>query len=176
MQNNTGKRNPESLKWLNGIGQKKKKKKERLYKTRQARIKNGQKLTVPMEKKMRMRHAVELDRVFSIFIRNKRKRCVSCWGKNDHCWHFIRRGYRPFRRYEKNCHSQCYQCNVGKNGNYIQYTKWMIHEYGQEFVFHLIDTSNVLWSNKKQSLLFLQEKIAYYKEIVGAELIENKKT
>lgn len=66
-------RNAESLKWLNGIGRKKKAK-QWLYKTWQAREKAWQQLTQSMEAKRLSWHIVELDKRFWKFIRNRDKK------------------------------------------------------------------------------------------------------
>lgn len=39
---------------------------------------------------------------------------------------------------EEGVHGQCYSCNIGKGGHYVEYTLWMVKKYGQARVDLLI--------------------------------------
>ncbi len=48
--------------------------------------------------------------------------------------HYITRSNYKYRRDDDNCFVQCPICNVRLNGNYKQYTLYMIDKYGRERV------------------------------------------
>lgn len=84
------------------------------------------------------------DRIFSIFIRLRDCDkdgyivCPLCWAKiyrkDAQNMHFITRGCWLYRYDEINCHAGCMRCNVILNGNYIEYSLWMIDQYWLEKV------------------------------------------
>lgn len=43
---------------------------------------------------------------------------------------------------EDGCNGQCYGCNIGKGGHYVEYTIWMVKTYGQDRVDELIRESH----------------------------------
>ncbi len=68
---------------------------------------------------------------------------------------------------ERNCHSQCYGCNVMKKGNMVKYYKYMLKTYGQKVIDELeeLDTKLTflsasdyldIYENYKQKLLELK--------------------
>lgn len=68
--------------------------------------------------------------------------CVTC-GKVVACksangGHLCPRACYPLRWDERNVHCQCVHCNLYKNGAYIEYSHWFIHEYGQEMFDHYV--------------------------------------
>lgn len=82
----------------------------------------------------------ELDRVFSIFIRQRDAdkdgtvRCISCgdavhWKKSD-CGHYINRKHMATRYDEMNCNGQCRSCNRFDEGNMEGYRRGLIDKYG----------------------------------------------
>ena len=92
------------------------------------------------KKKTERQKAVEsLDKIFSEFIRRRKAvmdiaTCVTCgiakpW-KEMQCGHYISRGKFGTRWDEKNCHVQCYACNVMLHGNYPKYARYLIGTYG----------------------------------------------
>lgn len=110
----------------------------------------------------------KLDSVFSKFIRLRDSvdgyaSCVTCGGtktwKEQQCGHFFTRGRYATRWDENNCFTQDYRCNVALNGNYINYTKYMIDRFGREHVDELEKKSLTMI---KISTIELNEKIAYY--------------
>lgn len=78
----------------------------------------------------------ELDRVFSIFIRQRDGgKCYTCpfsktW-KDLQNGHFVPRQYLITRYDEVNCHSQCYACNMLYNGQPSAYAKRLEKDYGK---------------------------------------------
>lgn len=109
-----------------------------------------------------------LDAKYSLYIRNKYAEdgfvaCVSC-GKSDEIrnmqnGHYISRSYYATRWLDKNCHPQCYRCNIALHGNYVFYTKFMINTYGLEVIDELLALSKVTPRYTKQAL---QELIDQY--------------
>ena len=56
--------------------------------------------------------------------------------------HFIQGRHPSVLFDERNCHAQCYGCNVMKKGNMVKYYKFMLKTYGQEVIdeLELLDT------------------------------------
>lgn len=115
----------------------------------------------------------ELDKVFSEFIRLKsvdkygRARCVTCncvknW-KELQCGHFNKRSLSNTRYDEENNHVQCVGCNVFKNGNYPEYTKFLLDTIGEKKLLELIKRGREI---KRFTSKELYEKIIYYREKV----------
>lgn len=116
-----------------------------------------------------MKLKAELDRVFSLYIRQRGaidgyNLCVTCGKrfliKELQCGHYVSRGILATRFDEKNCHPQCMRCNVFLKGNYTEYALYLIRQYGVGFLEELDQ-------KKRQSVKFSQadykEKIEYYK-------------
>ena len=69
--------------------------------------------------------------------------CVTC-GKRSH-WkgegmqagHFISGRTLSLLFDPRNCHNQCYGCNVGQNGSYVEYFLYMEKRYGREVIDEL---------------------------------------
>ena len=67
--------------------------------------------------------------------------CVTC-GREDH-WKSLQAGhFIPGRTLsilfdERNCHAQCYGCNVGRYGNLAEYWPYMEDRYGREVIDEL---------------------------------------
>ena len=69
--------------------------------------------------------------------------CVTC-GKRSH-WkgegmqagHFIAGRTLSLLFDPRNCHTQCYGCNVGQNGSYVEYFLYMEKRYGREVIDEL---------------------------------------
>lgn len=100
-----------------------------------------------MKKFSRSKVIHKLDDVFSKYIRlrdcdkNWIVVCPLCWAKiprkKAQNMHFISRWVLKYRFDEMNCHAWCMRCNVLLNWNYIEYTLWMINQYGKEKVEHM---------------------------------------
>lgn len=99
------------------------------------------------KKPKRQKTIKELDAIFSRFIRFRdcdKKGIVTCPlcgvkipRKKAQNMHFVSRWVMKYRFDEDNCHAWCQRCNVTLNGNYIEYTLWMINQYGKEKVEHM---------------------------------------
>jgi len=96
---------------------------------------------------------------FSIFIRTRdafkttgtldKALCVTCERRYPikkigglQAGHFIQGRHPSVLFDERNCHAQCYGCNVMKKGNMVKYYKFMLKNYGQEVIdeLELLDT------------------------------------
>ena len=82
----------------------------------------------------------ELDRVFSLFIRQRYKNhnetvmCFTCgtkghWKTMD-CGHFQGRANIRTRWSELNCQVQCKRCNIFKNGEQFKFGLYLDQQYG----------------------------------------------
>ena len=91
----------------------------------------------------------KVDKLFSEYIRRRGSdwrgmaQCVTCGltkpYKEMQAGHFIP-GRHPSVVYnEKNCHVQCYGCNVGKKGNMVRYFRYMQDTYGELVISELED-------------------------------------
>ena len=130
------------------------------------------KTTKPKAKK-RSWYVNKLDKLYSEYIRlsksddNGIATCVTC-GNKAH-WkemqngHFISRGKYPTRWDVYNCHIQDYRCNVALNGNYIEYTMFMIDNYGRDFVEELKHKSI---NGEKKTTSHIQQLIDHYEKVV----------
>lgn len=128
--------------------------------------------------KSRSKLVKELDRVFSIFIRqrgmkNETNKCVCC-GKQEH-WkklqngHYCSRSNYSTRWDESNCWVCCIGCNVFKNGNYPAFTEFLLSRMGQDGLTNLIKKSKQICKITNQEI---EEKIAYYKTKI---VVDNNK-
>jgi DNA repair exonuclease SbcCD ATPase subunit len=55
---------------------------------------------------------------------------------------------------ERNCHAQCYGCNVMKKGNMVKYYKFMLKQYGQKVIDELEELDTKLPKNPRLRLRF----------------------
>jgi hypothetical protein len=106
---------------------------------------------------------------FSIYIRTRdalrttgildEALCVTCGRrypiKQLQAGHFIPGRHNSILFNEKNCHAQCYGCNVMKKGSTVQYWVFMEKEYGRKIINQLIE------EDKKTS----QGKVYIFKEL-----------
>lgn len=116
----------------------------------------------------------ELDRVFSIFIRQRDSdengyiTCVSCkkkvhWTEANNC-HFADRRHYSTRWDEENCNAGCVSCNGFNQGFHIfHYTKFLDNKYGEGTAEKLLKISMFTF---KISTKELEEKIDYYKLLI----------
>jgi len=115
----------------------------------------------------------QLDKVFSLYIRQKyaddagNVECYTCGVvkpiKNMQNAHFWSRKYLSVRWEEKNCRVCCAGCNVFLHGNYIEYTRRLLKEIGQDKFDKLELQKN---STLKADKAYLIEKIEYYNKLV----------
>lgn len=123
------------------------------------------------KKSERSRVIANLDKEFSIYIRNRKSkrgkaRCYTCgkideW-KNLQCGHFQSRKHLATRWDEINCQVQCYACNVMRYGEQFKFGLQLDSEYGD-------GTAEQLFLKAKQSTKIaiheLREKLDYYKSL-----------
>jgi len=85
-------------------------------------------------------------REFSIFIRRRDAAdgyvvCVTCWielhWKAAHAGHFVAGRGNSILFDERNCHPQCYHCNITLAGNPSAYEEFMLKRYGQNVIDEL---------------------------------------
>ena len=131
------------------------------------------------KKPKRQKTIHKLDCVFSKFIRLRdcdKKWIVTCplcgvkipYEKAQNM-HFISRWVLKYRFDENNCYAWCMRCNVILNGNYIEYTIFMINKYGKEKVEEMKNDKQPFELKTRE----LEEKIEYYKK-QNEELIRAK--
>jgi len=69
-------------------------------------------------------------------------RCVTCGRlylvKELQAGHFIDGRHNSILFDERNCHAQCFSCNIKKHGNTIPYWSFMERTYGREVIDELI--------------------------------------
>lgn len=110
----------------------------------------------------------ELDRVFSLYIRTRDEGvCCACGVKKPikqmQAGHYISRSKLATRWDEVNVHAECCACNIFKKGNYPAYTVFLEKLYGHGIVEDLVKLSN---REVHYKVCDLEEKIAYYKELL----------
>lgn len=130
----------------------------------------AKKVNTPTKKKTKAKtrswYVKELDRVFSLYVRqSKPPVCVTC-GKKDE-WqnlqngHYFSRGKYATRWDEMNCWPQCVGCNLFKSGNYTEYAFFMINTLGMDKLAALHKKSNTI---VKIPTPVIREKIEEYKQ------------
>ena len=72
----------------------------------------------------------EADTVFSLFIRQRDKHCVTCGAPATQAGHYVSRSWLGLRYNEKNVNGQCVRCNIFKKGNMDEYARFLIRKYG----------------------------------------------
>ena len=100
--------------------------------------------------------------------------CVTCgkgayWkGEGMQAGHFIAGRTLSLLFDERNCHTQCYGCNVGRNGSYVEYFIYMENRYGRKVIDELRYLKN---QSRKYSISDYEELIT---DLEGKlSLIEN---
>lgn len=95
----------------------------------------------------------EADRVFSLFIRNRDKRCVLCGSdKQLQNGHFVSRGINILRYDTRNCNTCCAVCNIWKNGNMVEYSAFMRRKHGPDIIETLLKEKQKLHQFTRQEL------------------------
>ena len=113
----------------------------------------------------------KLDRVFSLYIRQRHKlneivQCVTCgtrkhWKEVD-AGHFVSRKHYATRWNSENVHVQCKYCNGFKAGQNYLMGKYIDRTYGEGKADELIQKSREI---KKFTNIDLQEMIQFYSEL-----------
>jgi hypothetical protein len=92
--------------------------------------------------------------------------CVTC--KRKYHWKLLQAGhFVPGRRNsilydERNCHAQCYGCNVGKHGDLLNYIDFMKERYGEEVIKELREKNRI---DKQFTPDELQLLLLHYKQL-----------
>lgn len=76
----------------------------------------------------------DADRVFSLWIRKRDKRCVTCGSRPDHAGHYVPRNWLGLRYNEVNVHAQCVSCNIFKKGAMDEYALFLKSHYGLDIL------------------------------------------
>lgn len=125
-----------------------------------------------VKKKSRGKLVKELDRVFSIFIRQRdlpggKGKCYICdkeiTVKEAHAMHFITRGCYRYRWDENNVKAGCQICNIWLKGNYIPFTLRMLKEYGEGTIREMQTRKNEVFKLNDQQIIEMTEK---YKKLI----------
>lgn len=117
----------------------------------------------------------KLDTVFSQWVRRRYATsqgyavCVTChkvapW-KELQCGHFVSRVYLATRWDDRNCAVQCYGCNVGRNGNYAEFSAYMLRKFGPGIIDELLARKRSL---VKYTIPDLQSLIEFYQQKLSA--------
>ena len=93
----------------------------------------------------------EADKVFSLWIRNRDKRCFTCNSRNFlQAGHFVSRSWSSLRYNEKNVNTQCSNCNVWRRGNYSVYALNLVKKYGPNILKELESQKKVYQLKTKE--------------------------
>jgi hypothetical protein len=92
----------------------------------------------PAERGSRRWLIAELDRLTSIIVRRRDRRCVTCGSSRSlQCSHFYSRRYLAIRFDLRNCNAMCSGCNRRHNVDPFPYMTFMKERYGPEVVLEL---------------------------------------
>lgn len=117
-----------------------------------------------MKKKSYRNLKNKLDKVFSIYIRQRDKgRCFTCGIKKNikelDCGHYIKRQHLATRWLEENCAAQCWSCNRFRDGNKERYAVELEKKYGHGILQKLEQIKN---KGRKFKVAELEELIKKY--------------
>lgn len=126
-------------------------------------------IPVKKPKKTLTKYKKELDTIFSIFIRLRDKgQCYTCPKKDDYKrmqnGHFSPRQYLSTRWDERNCHCQCYACNMLYGGQPSRYAQRLRQDFGDEIIN---DLEKGRMTPIKLDSIWYEEKILHYKNLVA---------
>jgi 5-methylcytosine-specific restriction endonuclease McrA len=92
----------------------------------------------PVEAGSRRWLVAELDRLTSLIVRRRDRRCVTCGNTRDlQCSHFYSRRHMAMRFDLRNCNAMCSSCNRRHNEDPADYLRFMNERYGPEVVAEL---------------------------------------
>lgn len=92
----------------------------------------------PVERGSRRWLVAELDRLTSVIVRRRDRRCVTCGAaRNLQCSHFYPRRHLATRFELRNCNAMCADCNRRHNRDPEPYLRFMNERYGAEVVAEL---------------------------------------
>ncbi len=80
----------------------------------------------------------ELDKLTSIIVRKRDRRCVTCgkW-QGLQCSHYYPRRYLAIRFSLVNCNAMCARCNRNHNTDPLPYLAYMLETYGEKVISQL---------------------------------------
>jgi hypothetical protein len=108
--------------------------------------KSGMKQGKPIKAKLGLSLKDKVWNQFSIYIRRRDAAdghvcCVTCWieipWKEAHAGHFVPGRNNSTLFDERNCHAQCFRCNITLCGNPGAYEDFMLKRYGRKVVSEL---------------------------------------
>lgn len=80
----------------------------------------------------------ELDRLTSVIVRKRDRRCVTCGAVQGlQCSHFYSRRYLSIRFDLRNCNAMCAGCNRRHNRDRRPYEMYILKKYGPDVVAEL---------------------------------------
>src|SRR5215212_2558359 len=92
----------------------------------------------PTEEGSRRWLVAELDRLTSLIVRRRDRRCVTCGERRGlQCSHFYSRRYLATRFDLRNCNAMCAGCNRRHNEDPGPYLRFMLERYGAGVVAEL---------------------------------------
>ena len=112
-------------------------------------------------KRSRKSFVRELDGVFSLFIRSRDRRCVTCGSQSNlTCGHLFSRIAYSTRWREDNCFAQCLSCNLRHEYDPYPFMNYYLRRFGQDKLDQLHRDYSTI---RKFSNPELQELIDKYK-------------
>lgn len=118
----------------------------------------------PPEEGSRKWLIAELDRLTSIIVRKRDKRCVTCGSSQGlQCSHFYSRRYLAIRFDLRNCNAMCAGCNRRHNRDRKPYERYMTEAHGAGVIAEL---NQLRASLQKVTDAQLQELLDQYREMV----------
>jgi hypothetical protein len=128
---------------------------------------NETKASAPTKKKKtQTKLRKELDRIFSLYIRNRDRNengmpvCYTCDRamefRSSQCGHFVPRQYLAVRYSEINCHTQCYACNMLYNGQPSKFALNLERDYGRGIVKKLESQRQIITKNFPYEALIVE--------------------
>lgn len=94
---------------------------------------------------------------FSLFIRTRDPKCVTCGAETKQAGHFIDGRRNAVLFSEMGVHGQCAMCNVYLHGNKIKYWLFMEEKYGRKVIDKLILESTQTVQYKTHDYLEIAE-------------------
>ena len=112
-----------------------------------------------------MKLVYQLDELYSLYIRNRDKRCVTCGTTDDLTnGHLRSRASYSTRWDDRNCHAQCKGCNLLHEHDPSKFDEFFIGKFGLE-AWH---ENNRKYRTPRQFKSWeLAEMIAKYRELTG---------
>lgn len=123
-----------------------------------------------MKLSKRKKLIADLDKIVSLIVRARDKKCVVCGSTNQlQCSHLIKRGRLSTRFDLDNCNANCNGCNLRHNNYPEFYTEWWLNKHSQEAYNKLIIKSQQLW---KPTISELSELLENLKNIYNTYIEE----